>query len=153
MRLGGAAAVACAVALLAADPAQAAELVVTTTADDGPGSLRAAVAAAEADGAPDRIRVLAPGRIALQSPLEAIDTALAIAGPVTVDAAGFRVLTVTAGADVLLDGVTLRGGSVTAGMDAAEGGGVWNAGALVLRSAVVTGNEARAGVGRALGGG
>lgn len=154
MRLGGPAAVACvAVALLAADPAQAAELVVTSTADDGPGSLRAAVAAAEADGAADRIRVLAPGTVELESPLEPIDTALSIAGPVTVEAGDFRVLTVSAGADVLLDGVTLRGGSVSAGMDAAEGGGVWNAGALVLRSAVVTGNEARAGVGRALGGG
>lgn len=133
-----------------ASPARAATFVVTTTDDDGTGSLRAAIAAAEASAGTDAIRIEATGRIALRSPLQSLDGPLAIAGPgadrlelARAAPEPFRILSVAAGADVTVEGLAVGGGLVT-DWTAAHGGGIRNAGRLELRGVAVAGNEVAA---------
>jgi hypothetical protein len=149
----------------AASPAAAAP-AVTTTADGGAGSLRAAVLAANASGAAETID-LPPGTYALtrcgaddtgaNGDLD-LTTAAAVtlrapSGGVTIrqTCAGERVLqSHAAGGRTVLQRVTVTGGSVTgAAGAAAEGGGLWVRGDLALLQATVTGNAARGGDGAA----
>lgn len=143
-------ALAAGLALLGATAAsgRAAELVVDDLGDSGPGTLRAAIELAEADEAADRIAIEAAGMIALASPLERIDTAIEITGPGArlleltraADAPAFRILEVGAAGSLELSGVTVTGGYLAGGFDE-RGAGILSAGELVLRDAVVRGNE------------
>lgn len=135
-------------------PAAGAVPAVTTTTDGGPGSLRAALLAANAATTAIVVDV-PPGTYALtrcgagdDGDLDVTTTApltlRAPSGGVTMrqTCAGERVLqSHAAGGRLTLDGVTVTGGSVTG--PAAEGGGVWVRGAVVLRRATVTGNAVR----------
>ncbi|WP_435015620.1 choice-of-anchor Q domain-containing protein [Tundrisphaera sp. TA3] len=129
-------------------------LAVATTADSGPGSLRAAIAAADRNPGRDVI-TFAPGfagTIALLSPLPDLSGEIAVVGPgasfvtVAADPAGFRVFSVAAGADASLSGLTISGGRADAG------GGILNAGRLTVADSIVAGNTA-AGFDRGEGGG
>lgn len=132
-------------------PALAATFTVTTLADDGPGSLRQAIAAANATPGDDLITFAAAtdgGALALASPLPAIGSggALAIQGNgaarTTIDGAGVGpIFTVAAGATATIGGVTLTGG------DGGSGGAISNAGALTVRESLIRGNEATNGGG------
>ncbi len=116
--------------------AQAATLTVTTLADAGPGSLRAALASANAN---DTV-VFAPalnGTIALDSNL-VIDRSLTVDGDhrITLDGQlDVRVFTITASASVLLRALTIERGY------AQFGGGIYNEGSLRLEHCRVRDNH------------
>jgi hypothetical protein len=130
---------------------------VTTTADGGPGSLRAAVVAASASATAVVVDVPAGTyeltRCGADDTGDSGDLDLRTAAPVTLRApsGGVTVRQTCAGERVLeshaaegrltLDRLTVTGGSVTG--PAAEGGGLRVRGDVVLRRAVVTGNSAR----------
>lgn len=125
--------------LALAEAACQAAPVVTSSADDGRDTLRRALASA-CDGATVSIDAgLADATVALASQL-------VVDGDVTIDASAapnftlsgqdvHRVLTVEAGATVVLDGVT-----VTNGAGNGRGGGILNLGDLTMVDGVVTGN-------------
>jgi len=115
---------------------------VTNLADSGAGSLRAAVAAANASPGPDAI-AFAPGlsgTIALGSTLEITDgLTVQGPGPDTLTLYGqqaTRVLRVAAGVTAGVSGLTVAGGWDT------QGGGIRNDGSLTLDRVTVWGNEA-----------
>jgi hypothetical protein len=112
----------------------AAAFPVTTTDDDGPGSLRQALAAANAAPGPDVISVTVTGTVHLLSPLPVITDAVTIHGPgaglFVLDAGGaFRVLDAGSVA-VSLAGVTLQHGAAPGAGE--DGGGLRAAGRLTL---------------------
>src|SRR5262245_1622219 len=124
---------------------------VLTLADAGPGSLRAAVAAADAHPGPDAVafRPGLTGAIALSSGELAVTDGLAVQGPgadkLTVSGGGAsRVFDIGSGASVTLAHLTIADGR------ADRGGGIDNAGALTLAHCVLSGNRA---LGAGLGGG
>ncbi|SHG48452.1 right-handed parallel beta-helix repeat-containing protein [Geodermatophilus nigrescens] len=133
---------------------------VTTTADGGPGSLRAAVQAANAAGSGTIVLSARTYRLALAGADDVAATGdLDVTGHLvvegrgaTVDAARLdRVFDVKPGASLTLRQVTVTGGAVSGTPSAtggASGGGVLNAGTLVVDRSTVTGNTAtRAGGG------
>jgi hypothetical protein len=135
-----------------------ASLTVTTAADSGPGSLRDAIALANTDPALDTIR-FAPavtGAIALQSALPELTTAIVLEGPgasVLTVAGGpapgtpaFRIVTVAAGAEVAISGLSLTGGR------ADSGGGILNRGTMTVTASTLSGNSAFGGSGGFAGG-
>ncbi len=116
------------------------ELVVTTSADSGPGSLRAALAAIAPGGTITFAPALAGQTINLTSGQLAIERSVtvdALAAPgLTVSAGGLsRVVRVGASVDVILRGVTIRDGVASP-----QGGGVLNYGSLRLEQVVVRDN-------------
>ena len=116
------------------------ELVVTTLADDGPGSLRDAVATIAPGGTITVDPTLAGGTITLTSGQLLIDRSVTIdasaAAPLTIGAGGAsRVLEVTAGSSVTITDVVVRDGA-----GAPQGGGILNRGALRLERVVVRDN-------------
>jgi len=119
----------------------ASTLTVTTTADDGPGSLRQALAEA-APG--DTIVLQTTGTITLTGGALAITKDLAIAGPgasmLTIDAGGasrvFEVGSVWLSVSATISGVTIANGA------AASGGGILNDGTLTLAGVTLTGHTA-----------
>jgi hypothetical protein len=123
-------------------------LVVTSTADSGPGSLRDAIAEANRSGG-NVIVIAAGGVLSLASPLPVITGSLEIRGPgsgaLTLrrdSAEPFSLFTVATGASVSLSGLTLaEGGGVE------SGAGVYNGGGLVLSDIVITGGSAAFGGG------
>jgi hypothetical protein len=144
-------------ALAAAAPAAADSFPVTTLEDSGGGSLRAAITAANEHAGPDAIPIEVSGQILLTTPLPAIADATTIAGPgpalelVCNDVPTFRVLSIGAGAQVSISGLTVRGGG-----HVAQGAGILNLGSLTLTRVVVAHNAASASGGahaRAEGGG
>ena len=126
---------------LTALPARAV-VVVTNCNDDGPGSLRQAVATAVA-GDTITFAVICP-TITLTSGEILIDKHLTIDGPgaatLTIArdllAASFRIFNIAAGAAVTISGVTISNGQAT------EGGGILNAGSLTLTNSTVANNTA-----------
>lgn len=132
--------------LALATHAQAADYVVSTFADSGPGSLREAVGFANATpGVPDTITFAIPGLITLTSGQLTVTDTLTIAG------AGARLMTIhgnQAGrifevqgntTNLTLSGMTLTGGNVTG-----HGGAIWNStgGNLTLSFMRITQNQA-----------
>jgi hypothetical protein len=126
---------------------------VTTLADDGAGSLRAAIT--QANTAPDLDTIeFAPtvtGQITLLSALPDLSTNMIITGPGASmldvsrtdapNALSFGILHVTAGANVAISGLTISNGST--GM----GGGLYNEGKLTITSSMIRDNEAGSGAG------
>src|SRR5262249_26986795 len=118
---------------------------VTTLADAGDGSLRAAVAQANAHPGADNVVFddRLTGTIALTSGEIDITDDLKVNGPgadkLTVSGGNLsRVFTVEAGETVSISGLTIAGGS--AGTD--NGGGIDNFGALTVSDSVFSGNSA-----------
>jgi hypothetical protein len=122
---------------------------VTTTADDGPGSLRLALRnAGDRPGADvvtfDPAVFSAPRTIVLTSGQLMIDSEVTITGP------GPGLLTVSAGGASRVFGVfddsfarrnvRIEGMTITGGRSIGPGGGIWNSEALELVDTVVTGN-------------
>jgi hypothetical protein len=126
-----------------ADSVHAATLVVTTTADSGTGSLRAAIAAA-ADGNTIQFDAALNGQnIGLTGGELAIDKNITISGPGpnllavsrVSSASQFRIFTIMPGRTVTIAGLTISGGV------AGGGGGIGNAGAtLTIDNCIVWGN-------------
>jgi IPT/TIG domain len=139
--------------LLSSLPAFGNTLTVANTNDSGPGSLRAAIDSA---GPGDTIvfSLADPAVISLTTGSLTINTHLTIAGPgassVTIDASTNsvmeRAITVGSGMIVSISGVTVtggRGGGTSAGSFENSGGGIFNAGTLTLRDAVISNNSTR----------
>lgn len=136
------------------DRAEAATITVTSVADQGSGTLREALEAAEAAPSRDEIRIVATGTINLATPLPDLHTAIAVDGPgaerlrvLRAADAPFRLLTVGPAGDVAVEGLTLTGGYVNERSNP-RGGAVLNHGRLALSDVVVAGNavEGRLGV-------
>ena len=124
-----------------------ATIIVTTAADSGPGSLRAAITQADADGTQDTI-AFAPsvrGTITLLSALPDLSGKLILDGPgarvltvarsAAVGTPAFRIFAVPAGAEVTISGLTIAGGS------AGSGGGISNSGTLTVVDSILSGNS------------
>ncbi len=138
--------------------AHAATLTVTTTADSGAGSLRAAIAAA-ADGDTIQFAAALNGQtITLTTAQILIDKSLTITGPgpgqltVKRSTAGgtpsFRIFEIGFDRTVTIQGLTLTNGSVGGSFPGNSGGGIYVGNAmLTINNSIITGNSA------ALGGG
>ena len=126
-----------------------ATFTVSSLDDAGLGTLRDAIAQANADPAADVI-AFAPGltgTIALGSALPDLATPIDVEGPgassLTVARSsadgtpGFRVFTIDPGAVVTIAGLTIRGGG-----GVAEGGGVRSGGTLTVLDSAIVDNEA-----------
>jgi hypothetical protein len=117
---------------------------VTTTADSGAGSLRAAIAAANGHSGADSIPIEVTGTIKLESKLPGIGGDVTIAGPGagsltvarSISAPTFFGVLEFSGASSTVSGITVRGGV------ASTGAGILNTGDLTLIRVVVTGNQA-----------
>jgi hypothetical protein len=121
-----------AVLLLFASPAEAAIFNVANTNDSGPGSLRQAVLSSNGNSEEDTINVpagtynLTSGQLIVTDPL-GVTIAGAGADSVLIASQGnFRVFCITAGDEVLLQGVTIQGGraSPSGGCNDSQGGGI-----------------------------
>jgi hypothetical protein len=124
---------------------------VTTTRDDGPGSLRHAIASS-APGDVINFALKLPATIVLASTLD-IDQSLTVLGPgankLTVmrseakHTPNFRVFDVEAGV-VTIAGITIRNGSAFSGTNIHDnvGGAILNRGSLTVSNCVITGNSA-----------
>jgi uncharacterized protein (TIGR03437 family) len=120
-----------------------ASIVVTTLADSGLGSLRAAITNANASSGGVTITFAVNGTINLLSALPALTQSMTITGPgassLVIDGGGaVQVFNITTGITVTISGVTIQHGLDTG----LGGGGIANAGTLTLSSCVVTGNAA-----------
>lgn len=130
--------------LVCAAPASAATITVTTTADDGPGSLRAALATANAAGSATTV-VVPAGRYVVGDQLEVTGTDVTVRGAgarTTVLDGGDegRVLAVPPGASAVVEDLAITRGAESG----ATGGGIASAGTLVLRRTAVLDNFAGA---------
>ena len=128
--------------LLSQGVAQGTTLVVTNLNDSGPGSLRQAIADADAS---DTIEFSIAGTIILASGELVIDKNLDIIGPVAAQVSisgnsADRVFNILSGS-VAISGVIIRDGS------SAEGGGIRNDGILTLTNITVSNNTASSGGG------
>jgi hypothetical protein len=137
---------------LAAAPARAKTLTVTSYADDGAGTLRQAIADANADyyTSFDTIDIQVTGTITLQSQLQ-IDAKVAIVGPgaknLTISGSGSdRVMWILHGSFVSIEGVTIANGNASSLMFP-EGGAIYNSGFLTLTHCEIVGNAALEGGG------
>ncbi len=131
-------------------------LTVTTNADSGAGSLRAALAASHAGETIRFASSLAGQTIHLTSGELAITHNLKIRGPrasqLTIDGDGMsRIFDISGASNVQISGVTLADGLAGAGAtQPGEGGAIYDSsGHLMLRNDVLTGDSAQGGVGAA----
>jgi predicted outer membrane repeat protein len=119
-------------------------LTVTTLADSGPGTLRAAIQTADAGSHSDKFTIgfSVTGTIDLQSPLPDLNNNIDIEGPgassLTIErAAGFSfssaIITVDSGQTASLSGLTIANGNA---------GGIDNAGTLTVANSAVLNNTA-----------
>jgi hypothetical protein len=125
-----------------------ATITVTSLADAGAGTLRAAIAQANLDAAQDTI-TFAPsvtGTISLSTALPDLSTNIVIDGPgpsaLSVARSGadgtpaFRIFTVPVGVEVSISGLSITGGREI------SGGGISNSGMLSLTDCTLGGNSA-----------
>lgn len=130
---------------------EAATIVVTNTADNGAGSLRAAIAAAAAGDTIEFDAALKGQNIGLTGGELVIDQNITISGPgpdlLTVSrvstASQFRIFTITSGRIVAIAGLTISGGVAGAGGGIINGDGAM----LTVSNCIVAGNFSDAGVG------
>ena len=121
--------------------------VVTSTADSGAGSLRAAITDANANPGTDAIVVAAgaTGAITLASSLPTITDDVVITGPganhLALDGDGHRILTIGSGVTARIAGLTFRDGSAGSG----DGGAILNHGSLIGDGLAFSGNAATLG--------
>jgi predicted outer membrane repeat protein len=131
---------------------------VTNIADSGPGSLRDAVAAANAHTGADVVvfdSSLSGQVIALAGNEIQITDDLKINGPSSLTVTGdgqSRVFEIDAPATVTISGLTISGGDGVAnpadtGLNAGQGGGILSFGSLTVNACTVSGNTAIAGGG------
>ena len=136
------------------DAQAASPLLVTTTADSRPGSLRQALTDANAQNGDDVITVTATGTINLQSALPDLMSNITINGPganlltVRRESGGdYRIFTISSGATVAISGLTISNGRgyliQTNGPlpQVSKGAGIYNSGTLTLSHCVVSGNS------------
>jgi predicted outer membrane repeat protein len=118
-------------------------LTVTSLADSGPGTLRAAILTADAGSHSDKFTIgfAVTGTIDLQSPLPDLNNTIAVQGPganrLTVErAAGYSfssaIVTVDAGQTASLSGLTVANGNA---------GGIVNDGTLTVSGCTISGNS------------
>ncbi|HVS34636.1 MAG TPA: Ig-like domain-containing protein [Gemmataceae bacterium] len=128
-------------------------IMVTNVNDNGAGSLRAAITAANAAGGNPEIDFQAglSGTINLASALPDFSANIKLVGPgagtITVArdpnaATTFRIFTVDANTTCFIGGLGITGG-VADGTGATDGGGVWNAGVLTLSADGLDNNVAK----------
>jgi hypothetical protein len=134
--------------LAGAVPSFANTLTVTNTNDSGPGSLRDAIAAANAG---DRIEFTVTGTITLSSSSLTLDKNLTIEGPGAaqlaisgLDSAGGPVFTINSGV-IAISGLTIESGE--ARIEPYRGGGIFNHGSLRVTNCTISGNLNPAGPG------
>ena len=123
--------------------AAAASYTVTTTADSGAGSLRAAITASNDPAVTDTITITATGAIELETALPIVIDDVTISGP----GAGSLVVRRAAGAPFRIFqfgnvSATVRDLTVSNGLETGAGGILSSGGSLTLTRVVVTGNEA-----------
>ncbi len=128
------------------EPGPPPTLTVTTIADSGPGSLRAALASAAITGYPIAFAPALGGKtITLTSGPLTITGDVTINGPgaasLTIDGHNREILQVAQGADVAIAGITFTHGLAKAG------GAIDNAGTLLLSNDTFTANQAVGGQG------
>jgi hypothetical protein len=136
-------------------------LVVSTTADSGPGSLRQAITQANSDtGVKDTITFSVTGTIQLQGSLPDLTSSMNINGPgassLTIEPASgvsTDIFTVDSGVTANISGLTIANGTGTFSLGnlfpfvgMVTGGGINNAGDLDLDLCVVTGSRIAGGV-------
>ena len=114
---------------VAAVDVQAATLAVTTHADSGAGSLRAALAAAASGDTIDATGI--SGVISLTTSDLLVSNSITILGPgpaiLAVDGnAASRVFHITNGVTVVISGLTITNGAVSGSFPGHVGGGIWN---------------------------
>jgi hypothetical protein len=125
-----------------------APIAVTSLADAGPGTLRAAITNANTQQG-GAIAFTVTGTVHLASPLPALTQSMSLTGlgpsSLAIDGGGaVQVLNVSSGITVSISGVTLQNGLDTGG----GGGGIANQGILTLTSCAIAGNvEAGSGLG------
>jgi hypothetical protein len=144
-------------------------LTVTSLADSGPGTLRAAILSADAGSQRDGFRIgfAVDGTIDLQTPLPDLNNSIAIQGPGATSlaverAAGFSftsaIVKVDAGQTASLSGLTIANGNeggifvfgtlslagcdITGNSTRSNGGGIVNLGTLTVSGCVISGNSA-----------
>lgn len=126
-----------------APPARAATLTVTSLADSGPGTLREAIAAANAAPGPDVIDFALAGDVLLASPLPPVTDPEGLviqgAGVVAIDGGDVvRPFSVAASGSLVVAHLTVRRGFA----DGGSGGAFLNEGSLLLRGSTVRENAA-----------
>src|SRR5436190_4811495 len=137
--------------------ANAGSVTVTTTADDGAGSLRAAIASANEGGTIQFDPSLKGQTIVLTSNELLIDKSLTISGP-GADALSvqrstdsgtpeFRIFEIASLATVTIEGLTISNGLAQGAGQGQEGGGIYSKGALTLTNVTISTNSARFGGG------
>jgi hypothetical protein len=120
---------------------------VTNLTDHDPGSLRDAIATTLPGGTVDFQPGLS-GTISLTTATLSIAHDVTIVGPgqgvITVSGSStFRVFNISSGLSVTLSGLTIGGGAVTND----DGGGIWNAGSLVVNGCTINSNTSTNGKG------
>src|ERR1043166_3381565 len=130
------------IARLAVQTAGAATLTVSSTADSGAGSLRAALASASAG---DTINFTVTGTVLLATGELLVTNNVNIVGSnVTVDGNfASRVFNIATNRTVSISALTIRNGRAPTSSD---GGGIYNAGSLTLSNCLVAGNQGGVGV-------
>ncbi|MGH9512523.1 MAG: choice-of-anchor Q domain-containing protein [Terriglobales bacterium] len=125
---------------------RAATITVTSTADSGPGSLRAAIASAS-PGDTINFSLAYPATITLSSTLS-IGTSMTIGGPGASNLAisgnnSVQVLNIGGGITVTISGLSIQNGNNSAG----NGGAISSSGTLMLGNTTLSGNAASFGGG------
>lgn len=141
--------------------------IVTTSADDGPGSLRRAIRDACAGGT--ITFDMTPGHVV--SPITLTSAELLISKGLTIQGPGanlltvarsssggtpnFRIFTINSGTTVTISGLTISNGRTADGVGTPGdfGGGIYNSGTLNLTTVVVSGNRTGNGTNGGVGGG